>query len=63
MICNFIHLMLLRNQVCKYHEMLIMNKFKIMKIDSLIIMLQMLNNVIKVIAVLHLSNANTENNV
>ena len=43
--------------------MLIINKFKIIKTDSLIIMLQMLNNVIKTIAILYLNNANTENNV
>ena len=43
--------------------MLMMNKLEIMKTDSLIVMLQMLNNVIKVITVLHLSNANTENSV
>ena len=43
--------------------MLTMNKFKIMKINSLIIMLQMLNNVIKIIAIFYLNNANTENNI
>ena len=43
--------------------MLIMNKFKIMKINSLIVMLQMLNNVIKIIAVFHLNNANIKNNI
>ena len=63
MMCNFIHLMLLKNQVYKYHEMLIMNKFKIMKIDSSIIILQILNNVIKAITVFYLNNANIENNV
>ena len=61
--CNFIHLVLLRNQICKCHEMLTMNKLEIIKIDSSTAMLQMLNNVIKAIAVLHLNNANTENNV
>ena len=63
MMCNFIHLMLLRNQVCKYHEMLMMNKLEIIKIDSLTVMLQMLNNVIKAITILCLSNANIENSV
>ena len=43
--------------------MLIMNKFKIMKTDNLIVILQMLNNVIKTIAIFCLSNANIENNV
>ena len=43
--------------------MLMMNKLKITKIDSSIIMLQMLNNVIKTIAIFHLNNVNTENNV
>ena len=43
--------------------MLMMNKFKIMKTDSSTAILQMLNNVIKVITVLHLSNANTENSI
>ena len=62
-ICNFIHLILIRNQVCKHYEMLTMNKFKIMKINSSIIMLQMLNNVIKTIAIFYLNNVNTENNV
>ena len=61
--CNFIHLMLLRNQICECHKMLMMNKFKIMKTDSLTVMLQMLNNVIKAIAIFCLSNANTENSV
>ena len=40
-----------------------MNKFKIIKINSLIIILQMLNNVIKIITVFYLNNANIENNV
>ena len=40
-----------------------MNKFKIIKIDSLIVMLQILNNVIKTITVLYLNNANIKNNV
>ena len=40
-----------------------MNKLEIIKIDNLIIMLQMLNNVIKIITVFHLSNINIENNV
>ena len=40
-----------------------MNKLEIMKIDSLTVMLQMLNNMMKTIAVLYLSNANIENNV
>ena len=40
-----------------------MNKLKIIKIDNLIIMLQMLNNVIRTIAVLCLNNANIENSV
>ena len=61
--CNFIHLMLLKNQICKHHKMLMMNKFKIIKTDSSTVMLQMLNNVIKIITVFHLNNANTENNV
>ena len=61
--CNFIHLMLSKNQVCKHHEMLIMNKFKITETDSSIIMLQILNSVIKAIAVFHLNNANIENSV
>ena len=43
--------------------MLVINKFKIIKIDSLIIMLQMLNNVIKIIIIFYLNNVNTENNV
>ena len=43
--------------------MLIINKFKIMRINNLIIILQMLNNVIKIIAIFHLSNVNTENSV
>ena len=43
--------------------MLTMNKLEIMRIDSSIIMLQMLNNVIKTIAVFCLNNANTENSV
>ena len=43
--------------------MLIMNKLEIMKIDSLTVMLQMLNNVIKTIAVFCLNNVNIENNV
>ena len=43
--------------------MLTMNKFEIIKTDNSIIMLQMLNNVIKIIAVLCLNNANIENNV
>ena len=43
--------------------MLMMNKLKIMKTDSSIIILQMLNNVIKVITVFYLNNANTENSV
>ena len=43
--------------------MLIMNKLKITETDSLTAMLQMLNNVIKIIVVLCLSNANTENSV
>ena len=43
--------------------MLIMNKLEITETDSSITMLQMLNNVIKAIAVLHLSNADIENNV
>ena len=43
--------------------MLIINKFKIIEIDSSIIMLQMLNNVIKTITVLCLNNANIENSV
>ena len=43
--------------------MLMMNKLEIIKIDSSIVMLQMLNNVIKTIAVLCLNNANIEDNV
>ena len=43
--------------------MLTMNKLKIMKTDSSTAMLQMLDNVIKTIAVLCLSNADTENSV
>ena len=43
--------------------MLTMNKLKIMRIDSLTTMLQMLNNVIKAIAILHLNNANTKDSV
>ena len=43
--------------------MLMMNKFKIMKTNNLIIILQMLNNVIKTIAVLYLNNANIKNNI
>ena len=43
--------------------MLMMNKFEIMKTDSSIIMLQMLDNVIETIAVFHLNNADTENSV
>ena len=61
--CNFIYLMLLKNQVCKHHEMLTMNKLKIMKTDSSTVMLQMLNNVIKAITVLCLNNADIENSV
>ena len=61
--CNFIHSVLLKNQVYKHYEILMMNKLEIIKTDSLIIMLQMLDNVIKAIAILHLNNANTENSV
>ena len=43
--------------------MLTMNKLEITKTDSSIIILQMLNNVMKTITVLHLNNADTENNV
>ena len=43
--------------------MLMINKFEIIKINSLIVILQMLNNVIKTIAVLCLNNADTENSV
>ena len=43
--------------------MLMMNKLKIIKIDSLTVMLQMLDNVIKAIAVFHLSNVNIKNSV
>ena len=43
--------------------MLIINKFKIIKTNSSIIMLQMLNNVIKAIIIFHLNNADIENNV
>ena len=39
------------------------NKLEIIKTNSSTAMLQMLNSVMKVIAVLHLSNANIENNV
>ena len=63
MIYNFIHLMLLKNQVCECHEMLMINKLEIMRINSSTIMLQMLNSVIKAITVLYLSNANTKNSV
>ena len=40
-----------------------MNKLEIMKTDNSTVMLQMLNNVIKTIAVLCLNNADTENSV
>ena len=63
MMCNFIHSVLLRNQVCKHHEMLMMNKLEITEIDSSTAMLQMLDSVIRAIAVLCLNNADTENNV
>ena len=43
--------------------MLIINKFEITKTDNLIVMLQMLNNVIKIITIFHLNNVNIENNV
>ena len=43
--------------------MLMMNKLEIMRTDSSTAMLQMLDNVIKTIAVLYLSNADIENNV
>ena len=55
--------MLLKNQVYECYKMLMINKFKIIKIDSLTAMLQMLNNVIKTIAIFCLNNTNTENNV
>ena len=43
--------------------MLIINKFKITETDSSTAMLQMLNSVIKAIAVFCLSNADIKNNV
>ena len=43
--------------------MLMINKLEIIKTDSLTVILQMLDSVIKTIAVLHLNNANIENNV
>ena len=43
--------------------MLIINKLEIMKTNSSITMLQMLDNVIKIIAVFHLSNADIKNSV
>ena len=63
MMCNFIHSVLLKNQVYEHHEMLMMNKLEITETDSSTAMLQMLDSVIKAIAVLHLSNADTENSV
>ena len=63
MMCNFIHLMLSRGQVCECHGMLTMNKLEITRTDSPTTMLQMLDSVIKAIAVLCLSNANTGNSV
>ena len=63
MMCNFIHSMLSKDQICKHHEMLTMNKFEIIKTNSSIIMLQMLDSVIKIITILHLNNANIRNNV
>ena len=43
--------------------MLTMNKLEIMKTDNSITMLQMLNNVMKIITIFHLNNADIENSV
>ena len=40
-----------------------MNKLEIMRTDNSTVMLQILNNVMKAIAVLHLSNADIGNSV
>ena len=63
MMCNFIHSVLLKDWICEHHEMLMMNKLEIIKTNSSIIMLQMLNNVMKAIAVFCLNNANIENSI
>ena len=63
MMCNFIHLMLSRGWVCKHHGMLVMNKLGITGTDSSTVMLQMLDSVVRAIAVLHLSNADTGDSV
>ena len=43
--------------------MLMINKFKIIEINSLNVLLQMINNLMNVITILHLNNINIENNV
>ena len=52
LICNTIHLMLIRECVYQHHEMLIINKLNIKRAINLIQMMKILNKIMSVITVL-----------
>ena len=56
LMCNVIHLMLIKEHVYQCHEVLIISKLSIKKVINLIQMMKILNKMISVIAMLQLSN-------